>query len=213
MQGVFQNLIGRKSGKLTVIDGPFNKDGKSGKFWLCQCDCGKTLDHYIGSNRITKGKSQSCGCFMVERVKKSNTTHGLTKTRTYVSWRSMWQRCTDKSHKNYEYYKTRTPVDRWKSFELFLLDMGDRPLGMSLERIDNSKSYSPENCRWATIRDQQLNRNVTIVVCVNEIEMSMKEACMTLGTNYNRAKARVRHGWLPMDAITKPKRWSRDVCP
>jgi hypothetical protein len=205
MQGVFQNLIGRKSGKLTVIDGPFNKDGKSGKFWLCQCDCGKTLDHYIGSNLITKGKSQSCGCFMVERVKTSNTTHGLTNTSTYRSWRSMWQRCTNPNHKSYLYYKDKVPVDRWKSFGLFLLDMKERPLGMSLERIDNSKPYSPENCKWATNRDQQLNRDATIVVCLNGIEMSMREACMTLQTNYNRAKARVRNGWTPYDAVTKPK--------
>ena len=150
---------------------------------------------------------------MIEKVKKSNTTHGLTKTRTYKSWNSMWQRCTNPNHKSYSFYKDKAPVDRWKSFDLFLLDMGERPMEMSLDRIDNSKPYSPENCRWSTIRDQQLNRDVTIVVCINGIEMSMKEACMTLGTNYNRAKARVRYGWSPMDAITKPKsnRWSRDA--
>ena len=142
---------------------------------------------------------------MVERVKKSNTTHGLTKTRTYVSWRSMWQRCTDASHKSYEYYKARTPVERWRSFESFLLDMGERPLGMSLERIDNAKPYSPENCKWATNRDQQLNRNATIVLFINGIEMSMREACMTLGTDYGRAKSRVRNGWTPYDAVTIPK--------
>lgn len=210
MRGVFLNLIGTKSGKLTVIDGPFNRDGKAGKFWQCRCDCGKTLDHYIGSNRIIKEATKSCGCLMVEKVKKSNTTHGLTKTITYTSWNSMWKRCTNPNHKSYEYYKKRTPVDRWKSFELFLLDMGERPFGMSLERIDNSKPYSPENCKWATNREQQLNRNATIVLCINGIEMSMKEACMTLGTDYNRAKARVRNGWTPHDAVTKPKsnRWS-----
>jgi len=205
MRGVFQNLIGVKSGRLTVIDGPFKKDGKSGKFWLCKCDCGKTLDYYIGSNSITKNKSQSCGCLMVERVKKSNTTHGLTKTRTYISWRSMWQRCTNPSHKSYSYYKDKCPIDRWLSFEVFLLDMGERPLGMSLDRIDNLKPYSPENCRWATNREQQFNRTSTIVVCINGIEMSMKEACKTLGTNYNRAKTRIRIGWTPYDAVTKPK--------
>lgn len=209
MQGVFQNLIGIKSGRLTVVEGPFKKENKKGSFWLCQCDCGKTLDYYIASNTITKEKSQSCGCLMVDRVKKSNTTHGLTKTRTYTSWNSMWRRCTNPNHKSYEYYKTRIPVDRWKSFEMFLLDMGERPSGTSLERIDNSKSYSPENCKWATNRDQQLNRAVTIVLFINGIEMSMREACMTLKTNYNRAKARVRNGWTPYDAVTKPKsnRW------
>lgn len=205
MQGVFQNLIGTKSGKLTVIDGPFSRDGKQGKFWLCQCDCGKTLDNLIVSNSLIYKKTQSCGCFMVEQVKKSNTTHGLTKTRTYVSWRSMWQRCTDPSHKSYESYKTKTPVDRWKSFEMFLLDMGERPKGMSLERIDNSKNYSPDNCKWATIRDQQLNRGATIALVIGGVKMSMKEACRTLGVSYQLVKARVYKGWNPYDAIQTPK--------
>ena len=205
MRGVFQNLIGTKSGKLTVIDGPFNREGKQGKFWLCQCDCGKTLDHYIGSNQIIKNKSQSCGCFMVEQVKKSNTSHGLTKTNTYISWRSMWQRCTNPLHKSYNYYKTKTPVDRWKSFDMFLLDMGERPKGMSLERIDNNKNYSPENCKWATSRDQQLNRDATIVLIINGVKMSMKEACRTLGVKYSMAKARVYKGWNPYDAVLTPK--------
>lgn len=205
MRGVFQSLIGVKSGRLTVIDGPFRIKKRGGSSWLCKCDCGKTLPNYLGSNQITKQKTQSCGCLLIDRVKESNTTHGLTKTRTYTSWRAMWQRCTDQSHKSYEYYKTRIPVDRWKSFEMFLLDMGNRPLGMSLERIDNSKPYSPENCKWATKRDQQLNRSSTIVVFINGIEMSMREACMTLGTDYNRAKARTRNGWTPFDAVTIPK--------
>lgn len=209
MRGVFQNLIGAKSGKLTVIDGPFNREGRVGKFWLCQCDCGKTLEHYVGSNRIIKEATKSCGCLMVEGVKKSNTTHGKTKTRTYTSWRSMWQRCTDPSHKSYNYYKHRSPVNRWLSFELFLLDMGERPINMSLERIDNSKPYSPENCKWANARDQQLNRESTIVLVINDVRMSMREACKTLGSNYNTAKARVKHGWTPYDAVTRPKsnRW------
>jgi len=209
MQGVFQNLIGIKSGRLTVIDGPFKREGKKGSFWLCRCDCGKTLDHYIGSNQITKQITKSCGCYLIDRVKETNTTHGLTKTRTYTSWKSMWQRCTNPSHKSYSYYKDKYPVQRWLSFDNFLSDMGERPSGMSLERIDNLKPYSPENCKWATNREQQLNRNSTIVLFINGIEMSMKEACMTLGTNYNRAKARVRNGWTPYDAVTKPKtnRW------
>jgi hypothetical protein len=205
MQGVFQNLIGTKSGKLTVIDGPFSRDGKQGKFWLCQCDCGKTLDKLIVSNSLIHKKTQSCGCFMVEQVKKSNTTHGFTKTRSYVSWRSMWQRCTDPSHKNYKSYKTKTPVDRWKSFEMFLLDMGERPKGMSLERIDNSKNYSPENCKWATNRDQQLNREATIALVIDGVKMSMREACRTLGVGYSMAKGRVYKGWNPYDAVLTPK--------
>ena len=213
MRGVFQNLIGTKSGRLTVIDGPFKREGRCGAFWMCKCDCGKTLAHYINSNSIIKQVSKSCGCLMIDSVKKSNTTHGLTKTKTYTSWRSMWQRCSNPLHKSYEYYKTKTPVDRWKSFDMFLLDMGERPDGKSLERIDNLKQYSPENCKWATRKEQQLNRKITISVLIDGIEMSMKEACKTFGSDYGRAKSRVRNGWRPYDAVTIPKtnRWRKTL--
>jgi hypothetical protein len=205
MRGVFQNLIGTKSGRLTVVDGPFKREKKKGFFWLCQCDCGKMLPNYIGSNSLIKQKSQSCGCLMIDRVKQSNTTHGLTKTRTYVSWRSMWQRCTDSSHKSYEYYKKFVPVDRWKSFETFLLDMGNRPKNMSIDRIDGEKPYSPENCRWATIIEQGFNKKTTIVVEIDNQKMSMRQACKLIGSDYARAKSRVRNGWSPYDAVTTPK--------
>ena len=205
MQGVFQNLIGMKSGRLTVIDGPFKKDGKKGSFWLCKCDCGKTLHNHIVSNSIINGKSKSCGCLMVEMVKKSNTTHGLTKTRTYTSWNSMWRRCTNPNHKSYEYYKSRTPVERWKSFEMFLLDMGERPKNTSLERIDNSKPYSPENCKWAGPLEQQLNRKATIAIVVNGEKMSMRQACKKIGVSYSMVKGRIFKGWSKEDALFKPK--------
>ena len=204
MRGIAQNLVGTRSGKLVVIDGPFKREGMSGFFWQCKCDCGNLVDHYIGTNQILKSKAKSCGCFMVEQVKKSNTTHGLTKTRTYVSWRSMWQRCTDQNHKSYEAYKNKTPVDRWKSFELFLEDMGERPPKTSLERIDNAKPYSPENCKWATVFEQQQNRSTNIFVEIDGKKFCLKEACRLKNVNYGRAKNRVRIGWNPIDAIMLP---------
>ena len=88
---------------------------------------------------------------------------------------------------------------------MFLLDMGKRPKGMSLERIDNDKNYSPENCKWATSRDQQLNRDATIALVIDGVKMSLKEACKTLGVGYSMAKGRVYKGWDPYDAVLIPK--------
>jgi hypothetical protein len=209
MRGVLQNLIGTKSGKLTVIDGPFKRENRHGAYWMCKCDCGKTLPTYIGSNSLIHKKSQSCGCLQIERVRQSNTTHGLTKTRTYVSWKSMWQRCTDVSHKSHEYYKSRTPVDRWKSFDLFLIDMGERPTGKSLERIDNEKPYGPDNCKWANAHEQQGNKRNNIMVNIDGKDVCLKEACRLKNASYARAKNRIRIGWSPFDAVVKPKtnRW------
>jgi hypothetical protein len=203
MQGRQQNLIGMKFGFLTVKD-QVKKENRKGLFWLCSCDCGN-ITTPISTNSLIKLKTRSCGCYKIKRIKEANSTHKLTKTRTYVSWRSMWARCTDSKRKDYEYYKTKTPIDRWKYFENFLQDMGERPANKSLDRIDNSKGYSKDNCRWSTSKEQQANRNTNIYIFINGEKYCMKEACSIFGTSYNRAKARVHRGWEPYEAVTLKK--------
>jgi hypothetical protein len=204
MRGIAQDMIGIRSGKLVVTDGPFKRDGMRGLFWQCKCDCGMLVDHYIGTHQILKNRAKSCGCFMIERIIKANRTHGGTRTTTYNSWRSMWQRCTDTKHKSYPLYKDKTPVDRWKSFDCFFEDMGERPHGTSIERIDNSKPYSPDNCKWATKTEQQQNRSSNIYVEIDGEKFCLKEACRIKNVKYSRAKARVSNGWNPLDAIMLP---------
>lgn len=205
MQGVFTNLLGKTFSRLTVIDGPININGRRGAHWICKCSCGKYAKKPIASKSLTGGLTQSCGCLMIERVKKSNSTHKMTKTKTYTSWNSMWRRCTNKSHKSYDSYKHFVPCDRWKSFENFLDDMGIRPDGTTLERIDNLKPYSPENCTWANSLQQALNKKTTIKVEINGELMSVRAACKKFGQNYSRVKARIRAGWDVFDAIYTPK--------
>lgn len=204
MRGVAQDMIGKRSGKLLVTDGPFKRDGMKGLFWQCKCDCGKLVSHYIGTHQILKSRAKSCGCLVIERVIKANTTHGKSKTGAYNSWRSMWQRCTDTKYKSHHLYKNKTPVDRWKSFECFLEDMGERPPNTSIERIDNSKPYSPENCRWATNAEQQQNKNTNIFVEIDGKKVCLKEACRLKNIKYSRVKARIYYGWDPLDAIMLP---------
>ena len=135
---------------------------------------------------------------------KANRTHGGIRTRTYNSWRSMWERCTDVKHKSYHLYKDKTPVDRWKSYDCFLEDMGERPLGTTIDRIDNLKPYSPDNCKWATHAEQQQNRNTNILVEIDGKKVCLKEACRIKNVKYSRARARVYYGWNPLDAIMLP---------
>jgi hypothetical protein len=88
-------------------------------------------------------------------------THGMTKTRTYRIWAGMKTRCSNKNETSYKYYGGRgiKASDKWKSFESFFADMGECPDGLTLDRIDNSKSYSPDNCRWATMKQQANNKS------------------------------------------------------
>lgn len=204
MRGVFSNLIGKRFGRLVVNDGPLKRDGRQGAFWGCVCDCGGSPKAPIGTPQLLSGVTKSCGCLKVERIKSSNTTHGMTKSPEYIAWRLMWQRCTNPSHKSYEAYKGFVPVERWKSFEAFYMDMGDRPKGLTLDRIDNTKGYSPENCRWADAYTQQGNTKRNIYLELDGEKMCLKAACRKIGSSYTIAKARVRNGWDPYEAATAP---------
>lgn len=86
--------------------------------------------------------------------------HGKVKTTEHIAWTNMWQRTTNPNHRDYSYYGGRgiSVCERWRSFTLFYEDMGDRPEGLSIERVDNEAGYSPENCKWATKSEQMKNR-------------------------------------------------------
>lgn len=204
MRGLFSDLTGKSFGRLSVL-GAVKVEGKSGIFWDCICSCGGKPSKPINSHSLISGKTISCGCYKIERIKQANSTHKQTKTPTYYSWKLMWQRCTNPSHKSYEAYKNFVPCHRWRSYENFLIDMGTRPSGHTLDRIDNTKGYEPSNCRWADAYTQQGNTKRNIYVQVDGQVLCLKAACRLKGVSYQMAKARVRSGWSPLDAITKPK--------
>jgi hypothetical protein len=151
------SLEGKVFGYLTVLS--FDGKAKSSKLrWLCKCQCGNVIS-VIGQS-LRRGATVSCGCYKSERCKTRSTEHGLHGTRTYHSWAAMIQRCNDPNHKNYADYGGRgiSVCSRWLDFANFLQDMGMRPEGMTIDRIENDGGYELGNCRWATATQQAQNR-------------------------------------------------------
>lgn len=149
-----------KFGRLTLIKEIKNSHKTpSHRKWLCLCDCGKNSTPKISN--LKTGVSYSCGCWRAERFSKIFKTHGMTKTREYITWLSMKARCKDKKHKDWKYYGGRgvKVCSRWvNSFENFYKDMGPRPKDKSLDRINPYSNYKPSNCRWATLTEQANNK-------------------------------------------------------
>lgn len=138
---------------------------------------------------------------------KLNATHGMTKSTTWKSWRAMRERCLTPSHKDYPRYGAVgiTVCQAWaSSFEQFLSDMGERPEGTSIDRIDGGKGYEPGNCRWATSKQQGNNKKSNVLVCVDGVEKTIAEWSEVCGVERKTLEYRIRTGWDHKKAVTTP---------
>ncbi len=154
---VAEDLSGRVFGYLTVLVRDVARQRRV--YWSCVCLCGAVKS--VAACEIKSGKTKSCGCFDAARKKTATVKHGYNRTPTYVSWCAMWARCTNAKLKSFNNYGGRgiTVCDRWKSFQAFLDDVGERPVGKSLDRYPNNDgNYESSNCRWATSSEQKRNQ-------------------------------------------------------
>lgn len=163
MTGRVKDLRGRRFGRLLVIS--FSGHTAAGKAkWLCKCDCRKM--HVVIGASLINGTSVSCGCYMVECAIARSFKHGQAKrgnkSATWKVWVDVVKRCTNPNFWAWEHYGGRgISIDpSWLDFSQFFADMGERPRGLTLDRLDNNRGYDPGNCAWVSRRRQAENRRV-----------------------------------------------------
>lgn len=171
-------------------------------YWLCECSCGSKKS--VSFHTLANGSSSSCGCKAVEKRVKKLLKHGMAGTPTYKSWHAMVQRTQGKG--NHESYvdKKIDVCDEWLTFENFFADMGERPKGKTIDRIDNSKGYSKENCRWATQTEQANNKTSNVYLNVFGKRLTITEASRAYNVGISCLRHRLRKGMNPEAALTLP---------
>jgi hypothetical protein len=197
-------------GRLVIID--FIRVRGKRTIAVCQCSCGTMKN--IPLLHVKSGAVKSCGCLRRETSRltgQHNRKHGQAvigdRGATYRSWETMKSRCFNKNDSSFYLYGGRgiTVDKRWKdSFELFLLDMGERPRNTTIDRVDVNKNYNLSNCRWANPKVQQRNKRNNRMVVYQGQTVSLIELCEKTGVPYQRLYERiVRRGWATEDAVNK----------
>ena len=156
------DVTGQRFGRLVVV-GRSSRQSSAGALWVCTCDCGG--EAVTTSLKLRVGHTKSCGCLNAEARRAASVTHGASKpgNRTYRSWKEMRQRCNNHNSDKWKWYGGRgiKICQRWNDFALFLADMGERPEGTSIDRINPDGDYEPSNCRWATpLQQAETNRGL-----------------------------------------------------
>lgn len=202
------DMTGRRIGRLTVICEAEKR--KKHIMWLCKCDCGKEV--IAAGVNLRRGYYKSCGCYSADRLREMRTKHKMSNSRLYREWAQMKGRCYYPKYINYDCYGERgiTVCDEWKNdFSCFMkwaLDNGYTD-ELTLDRIDNDKGYSPDNCRWITGKEQANNRRNNHYVTYNGITKTISQWSEITGIDYGCLKSRItKLGWDIKDALTKPSR-------
>lgn len=204
------NLTNQTFGRLRVISR--DKKNKHGVYtWLCVCECGNKI--VVPCTSLKNGDTKSCGCLKRETVSNRMSTHGLSKTRLYRVWAGIKNRCYNEKASNYKYYGAKgiTMCSEWKnSFEKFHdwafengYDETANAQSCTIDRIDITKGYYPDNCRWVDHTVQCNNQTSNKLFSFNSKTMTMAEWARETGINYSTLRERIRKG-VPFEEAVKP---------
>ena len=195
-----RDITGQRFGSLVATSR--NCQSKNGTWkWNVTCDCGGTEVVFITTLGRSKVRCRACQNGMIATQR---TTHGMTNTPEYIVWKGAKARCLNPEAPHYADYGGRgiAMCQRWSdSFENFYADMGARPEGMTLERIDVNGNYEPDNCRWATRQEQANNRRDNNLLTVAGVTATVAEWSRKTGVGDSTIRERLRRGWSPERAI------------
>ena len=197
-------MVGRKFGRLTVISEAWERTPQCS--WICLCDCGNTTDPIPGYN-LRSGRVVSCGCRKRDGKLSSLYKHGGAKTKLYEVFKTMHRRCEAETSNRFSYYGARgiSVCEEWKDFRAFRewAHNNGYAEGLTLDRIDNNGDYCPENCRWATVKQQSNNRRNNVYI---EIDGQLKTAAQwsdLTGIPYRTIYGRYKSGLTGKEVIRK----------
>lgn len=206
----FVDITGQRFGQWMVVKLAGRKPTTRGKhrlLWLCRCACGNS--GYLTSGTLRFGASKSCGCNRVEVALKNFRTHGKTGSPEHVSWKAMHTRCVNPNQPEWHRYGGRgiKMCDRWRKFENFLADMGQKPTpSHQLDRINTDGDYAPDNCRWATTVEQQRNKTSNHNLTFRGETKCISAWSEELSIPFRRISDRINRGWMVERALTEPPR-------
>lgn len=204
------DLTGNRYGKLTVLEFLYKRENKH-LMWKCVCDCGG--EAIVQGNNLKTGHTSSCGCIRLNRHTKHGHTKDYKKSPEYRIWGSMKSRCYNPNNKEYHNYGGRgiKVCERWldkeKGFLNFISDMGSRPKGKWLDRVENDGDYIYNNCDWTTPQAQQNNRRNNHVITFRGESLTISQWSKRLNINPKTLANRLtQYSWSEERALTTPVR-------
>ncbi len=200
-------IVGERYGKLVALRrGSKNKYGRFN--WYFRCDCGSEIE--LDANQARSGNTQSCGCYHAESLTLHKTTHGFAKKgqlrSEYRIWTLMKDRCSNPKSPNFSRYGGRgiKVCERWQTFENFYSDMGLRPEGCSIDRINNDGNYEPVNCKWATNKQQANNKTSNKLFTWHNETLTLAQWSEFFGLSGTVLNSRLARGWSFEVAVSTP---------